>query len=75
MQVNTYDICTYELKITYVISCLKISRPVGRSQILGGHTLNGAKILGGHNHYFTTNCSKYWVGTCPCAPLVTMALS
>ena len=26
------------------------------------------KILGGHNYYFTTKCSKYWVGTCPCDP-------
>ena len=51
-----------------------IYRPVGRYQILGGHTLNGAQILGGHNHYFTTKCSKYWVGTCPCAPLAPTGL-
>ena len=36
---------------------------------MGGHTLNGVQILGGHNHYFTTNSSKYWMGTCQCAPL------
>ena len=49
-------------------------RPVRGYQILGGHTLNGAQILGGHNHYVTIICSKYWVGTCPCAPLVPTGL-
>ena len=59
--------------IFFSLSTFKV-RPVGRYQILGGHALNGAQILGGHNHYFTTKCSKYWVGTCPCAPLVPTGL-
>ena len=49
-------------------------RPVGRYQILGGHTHSGTQILGGNNHYFSTNCFKYWVGTCPCAPLAPTGL-
>ena len=53
----------------------KYSRPVGRYQILGGHTVNGNQILGGHNLYFTINCTRYWVGTCPCAPLALTGLS
>ena len=40
------------------------SRVVGRYQILGGHNL-----------YFTTNGSKYWVGRCPRTPLVPTGLS
>ena len=28
----------------------------------------------GHNPFFTTNSYKYWVGTCPSAPLVPTGL-
>ena len=51
-----------------------LDRPVGRYQILGGHALNRTQILDGHNFYFTNNGSKYWVGTCPRAPLVPTGL-
>ena len=51
-----------------------LDRPVGRYQILGGHALNRTQILGGYNLYFTSNGSKYWVGTCLRAPLVPTGL-
>ena len=49
-------------------------RPVGRYQILGGHTINETLNIAWHNHQSTTNGCKYWVGTCPCTPLVPTGL-
>ena len=58
------------LKFFYV---LMAAHCAGMNQILGGHTPNGTQKLGGHNYHFTSNCYEYWVGTCPCAPLILWA--
>ena len=49
--------CRWEFQSTAAASM--IIEPVGRYQILGVHILSETQILGGHNHYFTINCSKY----------------
>ena len=65
---------TFKQRYTVMKSTILLRKwPKRRFQVTVA-VCNGTQALGGQNHYFPNNCSKYWLDICPLPTLVPTGL-